>query len=181
MESPNKRVTELMALLSSDCEVEEVAVHVIFSGPVDSLYSGGVWKVRVALPKEFPFKPPSTVFTNKIYHPNVDEVSGLVCPYLTEKDWSPTLDLVYVFEKFLPQLLLNPNLNEPLNKNAAVLMVRDRAAYNGRVREYCERYAKPEDAGIVTEKPSHQEITDYELDSGDESNDSPVDPQPARL
>lgn len=47
--------------------------------------------------------------------------------------------------------------------------------------EYCERYAKPEDAGIVTEKPSHQEITDYELDSGDESNDSPVDPQPASL
>lgn len=47
--------------------------------------------------------------------------------------------------------------------------------------EYCERYAKPEDAGIVTEKPSHKEITDYELNSGDESSDSPVDPQPARL
>ena len=43
-------------------------------------------------------------------------------------------DLVNVFEVFLPQLLLYPNPTDPLNGEAAALLMREPEAYNERVR-----------------------------------------------
>jgi Ubiquitin-conjugating enzyme len=43
-------------------------------------------------------------------------------------------DLVNVFEVFLPQLLLYPNPSDPLNGEAAALMMRDRPAYDQKVK-----------------------------------------------
>lgn len=43
-------------------------------------------------------------------------------------------DLVNVFEVFLPQLLLYPNPSDPLNGEAAALMMRDRNTYDQRVK-----------------------------------------------
>ena len=39
-----------------------------------------------------------------------------------------------VFETFLPQLLLYPNPSDPLNGEAAALMMRDRPTYELRVK-----------------------------------------------
>jgi ubiquitin-conjugating enzyme E2 H len=43
-------------------------------------------------------------------------------------------DLVNVFDVFLPQLLRYPNPNDPLNGEAANLLLRDAEKYNDRVR-----------------------------------------------
>jgi ubiquitin-protein ligase len=43
-------------------------------------------------------------------------------------------DLLNVFEVFLPQLLLYPNASDPLNGDAASLMMKDRKLYDQKVK-----------------------------------------------
>ncbi|XP_047338214.1 ubiquitin-conjugating enzyme E2 5-like [Impatiens glandulifera] len=164
MSSPSKRrEMDLMKLMMSDYKVEMIndgmgEFFVEFQGPKDSPYDGGVWKVRVELPDAYPYKSPSIGFVNKIYHPNVDEMSGSVCLDVINQTWSPMFDLVNVFEVFLPQLLLYPNPSDPLNGEAAALMMRDRASYDQMVKDFCVRFAKPEDAGAAPAESSSDEV-----------------------
>ncbi|XP_051231037.1 ubiquitin-conjugating enzyme E2-23 kDa isoform X2 [Lolium perenne] len=191
MSSPSKRrEMDLMKLMMSDYKVDMIndgmqEFYVHFHGPNDSLYQGGVWKVRVELTEAYPYKSPSIGFTNKIYHPNVDEISsflfrsGSVCLDVINQTWSPMFDLVNIFEVFLPQLLLYPNPSDPLNGDAASLMMRDKNAYDQKVKEYCERYATPEDVSLEEEESDDEELSDaegYGDDSADEAIMGTADP-----
>ena len=112
-----------------------------FEGPADSPYAGGIWKVHVTLPDNYPYKSPSIGFCNPIFHPNVDERSGSICLDVINQTWSPMFDLVNIFRVFLPQLLLYPNAADPLNGEAAALMMQDKEGYERRVREYVRKHA----------------------------------------
>ncbi|KAL8150421.1 hypothetical protein V2J09_020229 [Rumex salicifolius] len=176
MSSPSKRrEMDLMKLMMSDYKVEMAddgmqEFFVEFHGPNNSPYQGGVWKIKVELPDAYPYKSPSIGFINKIYHPNVDEMSGSVCLDVINQTWSPMFDLVNVFEVFLPQLLLYPNPSDPLNGDAAALMMRDKASYELRVKEYCEKYAKPDDekVGLEDKSSDEEEMSDSHYTSSDD-------------
>ncbi|KAG5095491.1 hypothetical protein JHK84_051079 [Glycine max] len=49
--------------------------------------------------------------------------------------YPPSKDLLNVFEVFLPQLLLYPNASDPLNGDAASLMMKDKKLYDQKVKE----------------------------------------------
>jgi len=49
-------------------------------------------------------------------------------------DLSPFIDMINIFEVFLPQLLRYPNPNDPLNGEAAALMMRHPKEYETKVR-----------------------------------------------
>ncbi|KAK2661837.1 hypothetical protein Ddye_000411 [Dipteronia dyeriana] len=149
MSSPSKRrEMDVMKLMMSDYSVEPIndgisELKVEFHGPKASLYEGGVWKVRVELPDAYPYKSPSIGFINKIFHPNVDELSGSVCLDVINQTWSPMFDLLNIFEVFLPQLLLYPNPSDPLNGDAASLMMKDQKQYEQRVKDMQRRRISP--------------------------------------
>lgn len=135
--------------------------------------------MHVELPEAYPYKSPSIGFVNKIFHPNIDEGAGSVCLDVINQTWSPMFDLVNVFETFLPQLLLYPNPSDPLNGEAAALHMRDPDAYKKRVKEYVERYAKPEDVTALERTGQAQANSDGEesdgfLSSSDEDDDGPA-------
>ncbi|KAL8154237.1 hypothetical protein V2J09_011997 [Rumex salicifolius] len=171
-------------MMMSDYEVETIndglhEFNVFFHGPKDSLYEGGVWKIHVELPDAYPYKSPSIGFLNRIYHPNVDEVSGSVCLDVINQTWSPMFDLLNVFEVFLPQLLLYPNASDPLNGDAASLMMKDRQQYDQKVREYCERFAKKENiltSAAEEDASEEEEASDGECSSDDDEIVGHADP-----
>ncbi|ODV77381.1 uncharacterized protein CANTADRAFT_7855 [Suhomyces tanzawaensis NRRL Y-17324] len=148
MTSPKRRMEkDVMELMMSDHEVSLIQdsiqqFFVIFKGPGDTPYVGGTWKIRVELPDQYPIKSPSIGFTNKIYHPNIDEGSGSVCLDVINQTWLPMFGLLNIFENFLPHLLRYANPSDPLNTEASTLMTKDEAKYTDTVKHYVQKYAK---------------------------------------
>eukprot|EP00669_Euglena_mutabilis_P001586 TRINITY_DN1205_c0_g1_i3.p1 TRINITY_DN1205_c0_g1~~TRINITY_DN1205_c0_g1_i3.p1 ORF type:complete len:199 (+),score=23.52 TRINITY_DN1205_c0_g1_i3:76-672(+) len=181
--SPTKRrEMDLMKLMLSDYEVTTCGdsyceFWVKFHGPKDTPYQGGCWQVHVELPDNYPYKSPSIGFANRIFHPNVDEVSGSVCLDVINQTWSPMYDMVNVFEVFLPQLLAYPNPTDPMNGEAAALMIKDPQRYSERCREYVARFARPEDAKapLSQQKSSTHEEEMEEDHPGVHGSDSEIE------
>ncbi len=57
----------------------------------------------------------------------------------------PTFELKNIFEEFLPQLLLYPNPSDPLNADAADLLLHHKKKYEEKVKKYVKLYAKDEE------------------------------------
>ena len=60
--------------------------------------------------------------------------SGSVCLDVINQTWSPMFDMINIFEVFLPQLLRYPNPTDPLNGEAAALLMRDPKTYELKVK-----------------------------------------------
>lgn len=138
-------------------------------------YEDGVWRVRVELPDQYPYKSPSIGFVNKVFHPNIDEVSGSVCLDVINQTWSPMFDCINIFEVFLPQLMRYPNPTDPLNGEAAALLLRDQRLFDEKVRNYVALYAT-KSALISAVIDDDEERDDEEMSEiGSVSDEDPVD------
>ncbi|KAK8847437.1 hypothetical protein IAR55_005295 [Kwoniella newhampshirensis] len=95
--------------------------------PDEGIYKGGVFKFTFAINANYPHEPPKVRCVQKIYHPNLD-LEGNVCLNILREDWKPVLNLSSVMIG-IQYLFLEPNPDDPLNKDAAEDLRRNREAF----------------------------------------------------
>lgn len=111
---------------------------VIF-GPTDSPYAGGVFKLHIQFPADYPFKAPSVKFKTKIYHPNINP-QGFICLDILKDQWSPVLTISKVLLSIC-SLLTDPNPKDPFVPEIAKQYDENREAYNEEARLWTQKYA----------------------------------------
>jgi ubiquitin-conjugating enzyme E2 H len=78
--------------------------------------------------------------------------------------------MINIFGVFLPQLLRYPNPTDPLNGEAAALLMREPAAYDAKVKEYVQKYATKEAADAAANE-SEDDASSMESFSDEEAAD----------
>ena len=158
-----KDVTELMESNHEVTILEDLNnILVKFYGPKGTPYEDGLWKVRVKLPEQYPFMPPQIQFVNMIYHPNITPF-GTVCLDVIRHAWTESYTLTHIFEYFLPQLLTQPNPDDPIYFSAAFLYNNKPEEYKKKVLEWVRKYASEEDLQQTkTTESSDDEVEDMD-------------------
>lgn len=95
--------------------------------PDEGMYKGGAFSFSFTINTNYPHEPPKVKCMQTIYHPNVD-LEGNVCLNILREDWKPVLNLNSVMVG-LQYLFLEPNADDPLNKEAAEELRKNREQF----------------------------------------------------
>jgi len=99
--------------------------------PQDGLWKGAKFKFVVKTPNGYPHDPPGVTCDTRVYHPNID-LQGKVCLNILRAEWNPCLGIQHVLMGLMT-LFLEPNADDPLNREAADLMVNDKKKFEKNV------------------------------------------------
>jgi ubiquitin-conjugating enzyme E2 I len=98
------------------------------------------YRLVVTFTDEYPQRPPECKFSPPLFHPNVYP-SGTVCLSILneDKDWVPTITVKQVLLG-IQDLLDNPNLGDPAQREAFLMCRDDRANYIEKVKQLAKIY-----------------------------------------
>jgi len=114
---------------------------VTIDGPSQSPYEGGVFKLELFLPDDYPMTPPKVRFLTKIYHPNIDRL-GRICLDVLKSNWSPALQIRTILLS-IQALLGAPNPDDPLANDVAQAWKEDEKQAVKTAQEWTQQHAKP--------------------------------------
>ena len=131
----------------------------LFIGPEGSPFEGGVFKLELFLPEDYPMSAPKVRFITKIYHPNIDKLGRICLDILKGKTWvsllrsesrndgsdfsdkwSPALQIRTVLLS-IQALLSAPNPDDPLANDVAELWKVNEAEAIRNAKEWTRLYA----------------------------------------
>eukprot|EP01026_Neomeris_dumetosa_P021778 TRINITY_DN1896_c0_g1_i1.p2 TRINITY_DN1896_c0_g1~~TRINITY_DN1896_c0_g1_i1.p2 ORF type:complete len:184 (-),score=15.71 TRINITY_DN1896_c0_g1_i1:263-814(-) len=95
--------------------------------PEEGIYKDGAFLFDFNIPHGYPHDAPKVKCLTKVYHPNID-VEGSICLNILREDWKPVLNINQILWG-LQYLFLEPNPDDPLNKEAAEHFRRDRRRF----------------------------------------------------
>lgn len=108
-------------------------------GPDSSPYKGGIFKLEINFPEDYPFNPPKIRFVTKIYHCNIN-TSGGICLDILKDQWSPALTISKILLSIC-SLMDDPNPDDPLMPEIANLYKKDKESHDKKAVTYTTRYA----------------------------------------
>jgi len=109
-------------------------------GPEDSPYQGGTFIINITLDSSYPFKAPTVEFTNKVFHPNINENGKPCLDILGSDKWAPSSGIADVL-RACQALLAGPTADSPVNQEAGSLLKTDKAKYDAMAKEWTQKYA----------------------------------------
>ncbi|KAG4194575.1 hypothetical protein ERO13_A06G062500v2 [Gossypium hirsutum] len=132
-------------------------------GPEETVYSKGIFKIKIQIPERYPLQPPIVTFATPIYHPNIDN-GGRICLDILNLPpkgaWQPSLNISTVLTS-IRLLLSEPNPDDGLMCEASREYKYNRQAFDQKARSITEKYAK---AGAGESSCSYQ-CTETKVDS----------------
>jgi len=128
--------------LTTDDSID--SIDGLITGPEDTPFEGGCFKVKVTVPERYPFEPPQILFVTKVYHPNIDNM-GRICLDLLKMppqgSWKPNLNIALAL-KSIRLLLSQPNPDDPLMADIASEFSMNPKLFKKKAREWTNLYAK---------------------------------------
>lgn len=100
--------------------------------PDEGYYKGGKFTFSFKVNSNYPHEAPKVKCETQIYHPNID-LEGNVCLNILREDWKPVLTISSIIYG-LSYLFLEPNPEDPLNKEAAEVLQHNRKQFETNVR-----------------------------------------------
>jgi len=122
-------------LKGTDGSLDLLTWEVGIPGKVATPWEGGVFKLSMVFPEDYPSKPPKCKFTPPLFHPNIYP-SGTVCLSILdeEKGWKPAITFKQILLG-IQDLLNDPNVNDPAQSDAYTMFKNDKGAYERRIKQ----------------------------------------------
>jgi ubiquitin-protein ligase len=148
-------IVQLKGFDKDNKSIDHLAVTLV--GPKGTAYQGGLFKMEIKFPADYPQQPPFVRLHTPIWHPNFwpkpSEYAGqrniclaLVDPSLVGQKggWSPSKTIVTVIQAITAMLntkgsYINPT--DVFNKKAAEEMMKDPKAFDEKVKHLTKKYA----------------------------------------
>ncbi|XP_015693138.1 uncharacterized protein LOC102703814 isoform X2 [Oryza brachyantha] len=130
----------LSSLLSFEARIQ---------GPDETVYSKGIFVLKIQIPERYPFQPPNLTFVTPIYHPNIDN-GGRICLDILNLPpkgaWQPSLNIATVLTS-IGLLLSDPNPDDGLMAEISREYKYNRQVFDTNARSWTEKYANPSAIG----------------------------------
>ncbi|XP_020574366.1 ubiquitin-conjugating enzyme E2-17 kDa-like [Phalaenopsis equestris] len=117
--------------------------EVTFTGPLRTPFAGGVFRIFIDFPSNYPFEPPEVHFKTKVFHPNISR-EGFIFPNIVRSYWTSSHTISMIIPS-IRAFLMEPNLYHPLVPEIARMYENDRALYELLAGAWTRLYAREED------------------------------------
>ncbi|GJN18445.1 hypothetical protein PR202_gb05609 [Eleusine coracana subsp. coracana] len=119
------------------------SIEARIEGPEGTVYSKGVFVLKIQIPERYPFQPPNVTFVTPIYHPNIDN-GGRICLDILNLPpkgaWQPSINIATVLTS-IGLLLSEPNPDDGLMAEISREYKYNRQVFDANAQLWTEKYA----------------------------------------